>query len=386
MPPDSNPTSAAGQLLGYSLQVSEFVRQLLLAAPGTVVSLEVFEDVGTTDPDGTITSIQTKSVLDGNPISDRARDLWKTFSNWAAAVRTKRIDPGHTRFRIHVFTKKSGAIAEAFANAVTPGAAAAALEQAKNQLEVGQKELPKTIRHFVESFFATDQSLLLPIIQNFELTFGSGNTEADLRDALLWKWAPENTLQDVLEKALGYVKQRLDTAIQQGHVASISVDEFQREMSAYIGKLRMQNLLSDFAGQPDVADVHTHRLKTYVRQLDIVGADEEQTLHAINAFLRSAHNRTLWAAKGMVWPGSFDEFENALITYWKNTKKQQDLDHSVEDGKKRGFRLLLGCLGHRALLEGKTTPDDFTAGSFHSLADCMEVGWHPEFKQVLSDE
>lgn len=70
-----NPRSAAGQLLGYSLEVSEFLHQLLVSPPGTSVTLEVFEDVGTTAPSDDAVAIQTKSALDGNPIADRARDL-----------------------------------------------------------------------------------------------------------------------------------------------------------------------------------------------------------------------------------------------------------------------------------------------------------------------
>jgi len=46
---ESDPTKSAqvpGQLLGYSLQITECLRQLLIAQPGAIVSVEVFEDVG----------------------------------------------------------------------------------------------------------------------------------------------------------------------------------------------------------------------------------------------------------------------------------------------------------------------------------------------------
>jgi C-terminal domain 7 of the ABC-three component (ABC-3C) systems len=386
MPVNLNPTSAAGQLLGYSLQVSEFARQLLVAPAGTVVSLEVFEDVGTTSPSGESVAIQTKSVLDGNPIANRARDFWKTLAIWAAAVSTKRLDPKYTLFRIHVFSKKSGTIAESFANALTADAAKAALSAAKAELRLGKEDLPDSIREFVESFFGTDEPLLREIVKNFELSFGSGDSEADLKAALLSKWAPENALEEVLDKALGFVKRRLDSAIQQKQVPSIQVDDFNRELAAYVGKLRIHNFLNDFAGELDPGDVETHRLKIYVRQLEIVGADDDDVLRAINAFLRSAHNRAVWANKGMVWSESFEEFEKALISYWRNTKKQQDLDYGSEANEKRGLRLLVDCLKHRPLLEGKVAPDDFTPGSFHTLADFLEIGWHPEFKKRLTKD
>src|ERR1035441_10477603 len=75
-----------GQLFGYSLQAIRLLSLALDASPGTVLSLEVFEDVGTVDETGNAFASQTKSGLETNPVSDRAVDLWKTFSNWLTAV------------------------------------------------------------------------------------------------------------------------------------------------------------------------------------------------------------------------------------------------------------------------------------------------------------
>jgi hypothetical protein len=166
-------------------------------------------------------------------------------------------------------------------------------------------------------------------------------------------------------------------------VTAISVEEFNREIGTFISKLRFQNILHDFAGYPSKIEVELNRLKVYVTQLDLVGADEEAILGAINSFLRSATNRTEWAKRGLVWEGSFDQYENALFTFWKNTRRQHDLDYSNEPLEKLGQRLLLECMKHRRLLEGREVPDDFTPGSFHALADEMSVGWHPEFKTRL---
>lgn len=72
MESQTNSSQAPGQLLGYSLQVTECLRQLLVASPGTTLSVEVFEDVGLTSASDQKTAIQTKSSLTGNPIADPA--------------------------------------------------------------------------------------------------------------------------------------------------------------------------------------------------------------------------------------------------------------------------------------------------------------------------
>jgi hypothetical protein len=55
------------------------------AAPGTVFSLEAFENVGVVDEAGNAVASQTKSGLESNPVSDRS-ELWKTFSSCRTAV------------------------------------------------------------------------------------------------------------------------------------------------------------------------------------------------------------------------------------------------------------------------------------------------------------
>src|SRR4029077_18286594 len=75
-----------GQLFGYSLQAIRLLSLALDAAPGTILSLEVFEDVGVAEETGSFLASQTKSGLETTPVSDRAVDLWKTFSNWLNAI------------------------------------------------------------------------------------------------------------------------------------------------------------------------------------------------------------------------------------------------------------------------------------------------------------
>ena len=68
------------QFLGYALQPTRLLDLALDAPPGSVLSLEVFEDVGVESATGEHLASQTKSALVKNPISDHALDLWKTSS------------------------------------------------------------------------------------------------------------------------------------------------------------------------------------------------------------------------------------------------------------------------------------------------------------------
>ena len=57
-----------GQLFGYSLQAIRLLNLALDASPGTVLSLEVFEDVGAVNDARKTLASQTKSGLETNPV------------------------------------------------------------------------------------------------------------------------------------------------------------------------------------------------------------------------------------------------------------------------------------------------------------------------------
>ena len=120
-----------GQFLGYSLQTTECLRQLLLALPGGSVSVEVLDDVGTVDAAGSETAIQTKSAPKSNPIADRSVEWWKAIASLVTSVERHPELYERTSFHLHVFSPKSGPLAESFAAADSEAVAKAALQKAK---------------------------------------------------------------------------------------------------------------------------------------------------------------------------------------------------------------------------------------------------------------
>src|SRR5271157_5971626 len=107
-------SNVPGTYLGFSLQTTRFLEHMLKAAPGDIVCLEVFEDVGVEKADGSRIAEQNKSNLTHNPLADRAIDLWKTLRNWVDAVETGDLDPERTAFILYASSPASGVIAQTF--------------------------------------------------------------------------------------------------------------------------------------------------------------------------------------------------------------------------------------------------------------------------------
>jgi hypothetical protein len=151
-------TQAPAQYLGYSLQCTRLVELLLQASPGSIVTLEVFEDVGLQSPDGQIRASQTKSALATNPISDHAAELWKALCNWINAINSGLLPLQQTSFEIYVSTPRPANIAKLFSEAKTA-------EEARQALAAARQILFSPGRlNVISGASRTGKSAIIPII------------------------------------------------------------------------------------------------------------------------------------------------------------------------------------------------------------------------------
>ena len=383
-------THVPGQYGGYSLQATRMLAKLLDAPPGSAVSLEVFEDVGTESADGHRTAEQVKSTLDGNPVSDRAVDLWKTLSNWVDAVRDGELHIGKASFEIHVSRPVTGEIVRSFSEATSPRDAQTALKAAKDKLWGAPPQYPDRakvsdgIRGYLDNVFGADEAVMCGIIEAFSLSCGSGDEHADLESKIGEKFVAPEFRSDVLLHALGWVKSKTDRLVGGQKPAVVSCDEFHHEVTTYLRKIAYRGILESFARDPNQQEIESHlRLKDYVRQLELIECDDDDKLEAVRDFLMASVNRTHWSEQGIVHDSSFDEFEENLVRTWKNNKRAANVEAAGRDDVNKGQLVYSKCSAHQAKLEGFEVPSHFTPGSFHALSDDGTVGWHPDYKNRL---
>src|SRR5262245_4771653 len=361
---------------GFSLQETRLTARLLEADPGSVLSLEVFEDVGVDLPDGRRIAEQSKSSLDGNPVSDRAVDLWKTLSNWVEAVIGGELDPTKTRFELYVSKPVTGPIVDRFSKARSKAEALAALEETKTKLWGPPPAYPKkanladSICDYVNLFLGADQDLTCAIITAFSFIQGGGIPQDDFENLFRNKFISEENIEIVANQALGWVKSRTDKLIQQGKPAYVDRDEFFDEMRAFVRRVDRQNILQSFASDPTEDQIDQDiRAKVYVRQLRLIDIEYEDQVEAVTDYLRSAVDRTMWSSRGLVHENSFTEFERDLRSAWKNLKREADLTCPNPTEVNRGQLLYSKCCRHTATLQNMVISSGFTRGSFHTLAD-----------------
>ena len=385
-------THVPGQYYGYSLQCTHCVSQLLAAVPGAWVSIEVLEDVAVECPDGDVKAIQTKSGLDTNPISNRSVDLWKTFRNWVDAVQIGELNPDKTTFILHVEDPRAGAICKRFSKASSTEEAAAAILAARDELWGASPTFKKKAdigiglgEQLDVVFLMSNEIVLNKVVRNFCLTAGERQAYSYLLDQMKTLLIDDDIAEDVLLHALGWVKKTLDISIENGQPPRISVDEFRTELNSFRNSLKKRDYLPSFAGLPPTTEqVLQNTLRLYVRQLDLVDWSEDSLFTAISQYLNTKVNIIQYGRRGYVNRKSLREFEQTIRTVWENLRDEVDLT-GPPDLVKRGKLLALRCLRERRKIEGFELPDDFTPGSFHLLADALEIGWHKQYLELLKE-
>jgi hypothetical protein len=344
--------------------------------------------VAAEDESGEVEAVQVKSASKTNPISNRSVDLWKAIANWIRAVESKELTVEKTIFHLRLGRERSGAICESFAKSSTLQSAGLAMEKAKREFFATKGKLRKGIldglREAVETVFAPARSgLVQGIITRFQLSFGTGHAYEELLNHLKTKFIDDDVAEDVLLHALGWAKKEIDNAVENDEPPFIAVDDFRTEISAFRDRLRARSYLPSFAGPPSLEQIELHKLRVFVRQLNLVNFSEEQILSGIADFLSAKTNRIQYAERGYVHSESFLEFESALKSVWQNHRDEVELDKGEEEIT-RGQRIAFRCFRESLRLQGIDVPADFVRGCFHSLADRPSIGWHPRYEALLA--
>ena len=384
-------TQAPGQFYGYSIQTTRLLARLLRAREGQAVSLEVLGDVAVTGAEGT-TAEETKSGLRHNPIADRAVDLWKTLFNWLQAIRAGALS-SDTRFVLYVVQPYDGKLAQALHRTTQRADATALVRRLRDDMWgvapkfVRKAKLAPSLAPYVNGVLSVSDDLLAKLVAAFELEIGTGSPADEVRLALREKAISDGAVDHVLKYLLGWVKQTIDALIEKGRPAVISWEEFHPRLVAAAKKFDRSESLSPTSALILEADVHRElKDRTYVRQLELVEQRADDLVRAVNDYLRASADRARWSERGDVLETSFDEFEEALERHWANRRQLAAVELTGRTDAEVGRAVLVRCLDVQMKLQNMELPSYFTPGSYHALADGLAVGWHPQFRHLLSGD
>lgn len=377
--------SAPGPYLGFALQPVRLCYHLLTAPPDTSVSLEVLDDVAVHYADGTLLLEQCKSALSHNALSDWSEDLWKALANWLDLVASGNLDIAKTSFQLYVTPQWAGKVSSAMHSAAEPPVMHALVDEIKKRLKA--RAQPPKCSAYVQNFLDAPEAHRDALISRFSAVSVDDDPIEPLR-VLLTPAVPTSSIDVICQSAIGIAKEWADQRIRKRMPAQINVAEFRKNFHAFIQRNNLPGYLPSFTAALSPADAKTvlNNRPVFIKQLQLIEATEEQQLRAASDFMRTSGDKALWADQGLVYDGSFDDWEASLLR--RHAAIQGEVKDLFSDKTEviQGRTIYNRCSVLDVPLDSRALPGHFTHGGFLDLAERRLLGWHAAHKALLDKE
>ncbi|MBN2702873.1 MAG: hypothetical protein JXR23_01550 [Pontiellaceae bacterium] len=380
-------STAAGQLLGYSLQFPRALCHLLQIPSGGIVGVEVLGDVTTFFPEGIVLTEEDKSSIGSNPLTDRSSNLWKTFYNWVSAVLDSDVDLEQTRFVLYCNQSGQKSLVQSFDEVQSQADASDSIANAKAVLNDINKD--HSIWKYFDYVVNQHPKIFALVLQKFELIIGKDAGYDDVRKALIGKNIYEDYVENIMDYLGGWVQKTINEKISQGVPALISFDEFNDRFLAFFHMIRQRALIDWASFHPPSNDDVSGEIAvhpTYIRQLEYIDLPDDDIVDAVSDYLKADINRNAWIENGILDEIVADDFERRLVSYWKNKRREIQHTNSMFSEEIRGQILLSRCQTYPIEIRGEQPPHPTVEGTYHALADRENVGWHPRWERLINEE
>lgn len=381
-------TTAAGQLLGYSLQFPRALSRLMQVGPRGAVGIEVLGDVDAYLPGGSVVCEEDKSSVSGNPLTNRSTDLWKTIYNWIKAIKEGKIDLSSTYFALYCNQSGRRALVNDLDEASSEDDAKTVISNIKEKLK--DITTDHSIWLYYNYVINHNISILIKLIPRFSLILGSDTAHSDVRHELERMMIPEYSIELVMDELGGWFQRTVMLQIKDGHPAIVSFSDLKKHISGLLSQIRQRELV-DFAARELALDgkkigSSLSSRPVFVRQLDLIALAEDRKLEAVVAYLRADYNRNRWIENEFFDEQTASDFENNLMTFWRASQRKHDILYSNLVEEMRGELLLADCETRQEMIRGVSPPSGTVAGTYHVLADKETIGWHPRWSSMLHKE
>lgn len=377
-------SNAAGQLLGYSIQIPRALYYLLISKPDDIVCIEVLGDVARTASNSEVTAEEDKSSINGNPLTDRSTDLWKTFSNWVEAIINGELFIEKTRFILYTNQTGRSSIVNKLSSAKDKQEVQKSIDEAKEIL----KDIKEghEIWEFYNYVIFENENLFKEVIERFELQIGKEASYDEVRNELIRQHFPISQIEFLLENICGWLQKQILEKISRKQSAIIYWEEFDHQFKVLFERARRLELI-DFTLQNPLNDSEIQQQvkirPCYLRQLEVIDTADDDIIEAVTDFLKAKVNRDKWIESEIIDVDVAFDFESRLYQFWKNQKDRIKITEKGLSETEQGKLLYLDCSSRQETIRGVSPPVSTVIGTYHALADGPTLGWHPNWENLF---
>ncbi len=389
----TNQFAAVNPALGYLYQVRSALLwslQKLRHDESFQVSVEVLDDVAFESSVGDAnTFLQTKHHASRTAmLTDSSSDLWKTLRVWIEGSASGLIPSSAELQLITTGIAPSNSVASKlkFSERDPTGA--------RSTLDVIARTSTSTANtsayQAYESLSPQQRLALLERVVVIDAAPTIADLDEELRTVVFW--AVDRSHQTpFLDRLEGWWLRRVIEQLTAAPDARIGSVEIEAEMSDLRDQFRQNSLpidddLLDFV--LDDATAAAHQNYRFVKQLDVTDAGKRRVASAIRDFYRAYEQRSRWVREDLIVTLDISRYEKRLAEEWENVFEAV-CDEVGQDAtaveRKAAARSVLQWAERASIpIRPGVTEPFLCRGSLHMIADEGRIGWHPDFRTMLS--
>lgn len=381
--------TAAPQFAGYLYQVQLTILRLFDLEEGTAIGVEILDDLHVERDGEPVELGQSKHHQGGRPASlaDGSPDLWKTIGTWAAAISCGdlRLDTIERLLLITTAAAPAGSIAALIASG-------GPLDEIVARLRAFPRPVGERLGRAHDAVFALTDEQLRNLVARLAIHADQphlAETPGQVRELLRRAGFHPRTLDDAAQEISGWAWEAIVARLGTPGGVLLGEDEF-RAALRYIRDGLVEGVLPArfVSATVDEAEFLGQQSATYLRQLALIGATNPVKRRAVLNHFRANSERTRWVERLEILPERLREFDRELVERWEPAFEAICDGLTGEDDE---LALQRRGLEHFRSIEQTEVPIDprwihryLTVGSYHRLADCLRVGWHPHFHDRLA--
>ncbi len=387
-------------MAGYVFQLDRALYWLATCQRGAKVGIEAFvDDIAVINEGKVVILEQDKFSIspDSYPLGNKSKNLWNTLNIWLKAIDEGEVDLSRTEF--HLVTNKTlppNGLLNKLANAKSDNE----IEECVGKLRNLGENPPESLAVLIQSVLAHNDKMLKDLIKRIRITDGTDSSHGQqLKEkAASHLQIPSNIPTDeVIQSLLGWLHIISMEFWEKQQPAWITQEAFVNQMYREIERSRNRVFRETAKDLLPVSeeDRKSHEGRVFVMQLLQIAIDEnnEELIRAIDDFIRCASELTRLSREGNITERDIKEFENHLIDRWQrifalHDRQLQRTQRPILDYKKIaedvGYEIYSESTNYRERLAGQQTEEYYlTSGYYHRLADVLDVGWHPDFRELF---
>ncbi|MBI6630730.1 hypothetical protein JAO82_12655 [Pontibaca sp. S1109L] len=362
--------------------------QLLKKKPNGRISIEKFDDIAFESDDIVDCLMQAKHHSAPKSLSDSSVDLWKTLRIWIDQLERGFLSASDLRFNlITTAMAQPGSAMEL----LRPGATEADVREAVSLLKKAATDSTNKSSEVGRSSFLTlSDAEAETLLQRVDVLDRHPNL-IDVMDEIegelvLLSPTHVSTIASYLEGWwLGVVGKCLVT---EGS-AAVPVQNIIVKASEIGNMFKGDGLPID-----DPASLSAKKYSAddeaalFVKQMRAIQLNERAIHRGVQDFFRAAAQRSKWARENLLLDGEASKYDADLRDRFER-KYDSEIETvaSGDEGSEAKFgRQMCSWASQQEVQFRNVVETWITAGSFHGLADRLELGWHPKYLLLLSTE